>query len=101
MTPEEAIQVADEVLLAYAGNALTDIQRMILRESLAGKGYESMAGYTSQHIKNEGKKLWDLLSDALGEKVSKKNFKGTLEKRLNSGAMVPKPPKPLKYDVGY
>jgi hypothetical protein len=85
MPPEEAIQVADEALLAHAGNTLTDVQRMILCESLAGKGYESMEGYAPQHIKNEGKKLWDLLSDALGEKVSKTSFKGALEKRWKLG----------------
>jgi len=98
MTAEDAIQVADEVLLARARNPLTDIQRMILRESLAGKGYESMKGYTHQHIKNEGKKLWDLLSEVLGEKVTKTSFKGALEKRLKSGDMVLKPPMPSTYN---
>jgi tetratricopeptide (TPR) repeat protein len=92
MPPEESIQVADEVLLAHAGNPLTDIQRLILCESLAGKGYESMEGYAPQHIKNEGKKLWDLLSEALGEKVSKTSFKGALEKRWKLGKLIPKPP---------
>lgn len=92
MTPEEAIQVADEVLLAHAGNPLTDIQRMILRESLAGKGYESMEGYAPQHIKNEGMKLWDLLSKALGKKVSKISFRGALEKRWKLGKLIPTPP---------
>ena len=92
MTPEEAIQVADEVLLADVGSSLTDIQRMILRESLAGKRYESMEGYAPQHIKNEGKKLWDLLSEALGEKVSKTSFKGALEKRWKLEELIPKPP---------
>lgn len=92
MTPEDAIAVADRVLFAHAGNPLTDIQRLILCESLARKGYESMEGYTAQHIKNEGKKLWDLLSEALGEKVSKTSFKGALEQRLKSGDMVMKPP---------
>lgn len=98
MTPEEAIQIADEVLLAHAGNSLTDIQRMILRESLAGNGYEDMTGYTTQHIKNEGKKLWDLLSEALQEKVSKTNFKGALGKRLKSSKFVPKLPTSSKYN---
>ena len=98
MTPEDALQVADEVLRSHAGSPLTDIQRMILRESLAGKGYESMEGYTSQHIKNEGKKLWDLLSQALREKVSKTNFKGALEKRLRAGGIVPKQPIPSTYN---
>jgi tetratricopeptide (TPR) repeat protein len=92
MPPEEAIQVADEVLLAHAGNPLTDIQRLILCESLAGKGYEGMEGYAPQHIKNEGKKLWDLLSEALGEKVSKTSFRGLLEKRWKLGELIPKPP---------
>ena len=92
MTPEEAIQVTDEVLLAYAGKPLTDIQRLILRESLAGKGYERMEGYAPQHIKNQGKKLWDLLSKALGQKVSKTSFRGALEKRWKEGELIPKPP---------
>lgn len=98
MTPEEAIQIGDEVLVAHAGNRLTDIQRMILRESLAGKGYEQMVGYDVQHIKNEGSQLWKLLSEVLGERVSKKNFKGALEKRLKAGDIVPKPPLPSSYD---
>jgi tetratricopeptide (TPR) repeat protein len=98
MTPEEAIQVADEVLLTHFGKALTDIQRMILSESLAGKGYESMEGYSSQHIKNEGKILWDLLSEALKEPVRKKTFKGALEKRFKLGNVEPKAPQPSNYD---
>jgi tetratricopeptide (TPR) repeat protein len=92
MTPEEALQIADEALLSHAGSSLSDVQRLILRESLAGIGYEGMTGYAPQHIKNEGKKLWDLLSAALGKKVSKTSFKGALEKRLKIGDMVPKPP---------
>lgn len=92
MTPEEALKIADEVLHTSIGRPLTDIQRMILRESLVGKKYESMEGYTPQHIKNEGKALWDLLSKALNKKVSKTNFKGALEDRLKSGNVVPKPP---------
>jgi len=84
MLTEEAFQIADEAVVAKTGKALTDIQRMILRESLADKGYEHMQGYDHQHIKNEGSKLWSLLSDALNEKVSKKNFRGALEKRLKS-----------------
>jgi tetratricopeptide (TPR) repeat protein len=93
MTPEEAlINIADQVLRTSISSPLTDIQRMILRESLADKKYESMEGYAPQHIKNEGKRLWDLLSKALNTKVSKTNFKGALEERLKSGDIVLKPP---------
>jgi len=99
MTPEEALQVADEALFAHSDSSLMDIQRLILRESLAGKGYESIEGYTSQHVKNEGKKLWDVLSEALGEKVSKTNFKGALEKRWKSRGIVPKAPELTTYNL--
>jgi hypothetical protein len=93
MTPEEALKIADNALIAYVGNPLTDIQRMILSESLVGKGYGSMDGYETQHIKNEGSKLWRLLSNALEEKVSKTSFKGALEKRLQSSIVsVPSNP---------
>ena len=87
MTPEEALKIADNALIAHIGNPLTDIQRMILSESLVGKGYESMVGYETQHIKNEGSKLWRLLSNVLGEKVSKTSFKGALERRLQSSVV--------------
>ncbi|MBW4582000.1 MAG: ATP-binding protein [Tildeniella nuda ZEHNDER 1965/U140] len=99
MTPEEALGVADQVLYVHAGKRLTDIQRLILLESLAGKGYEEMQGYATQHIKNEGKELWAALSGALDEKVSKTNFRGALEKRLRSTQIVPKPPSLSAYDA--
>jgi len=98
MTPEGALKIADEALFASTGSRMTDAQRLILQESLAGKKYEQMEGYSPQHIRNEGKVLWDLLSEALGEKVSKPNFKGALEKRLKSGGIVPKPPMLSNYD---
>ncbi|NJR73548.1 MAG: hypothetical protein HC773_07380 [Scytonema sp. CRU_2_7] len=85
MTPEEALNVADEAVYAHTDRHLTDIQRMILRESLADTSYEDMQGYQIQHIKNEGSKLWRLLSEALGQKVSKTSFRAALEKRLKSG----------------
>lgn len=81
MSPEEdLLGVADEALIAHRGQGLTDPQRLILRESLANKGYEKMEGYAPQHLKNEGAGLFKILSEALGEKVSKSNFRGALEK---------------------
>jgi hypothetical protein len=100
MTPEEALKIADNALIVSTGNPLTDIQRMILSESLVGKGYESMIGYETQHIKNEGSKLWRLLSNALGEKVSKTSFKGALEKRLQSSVFPVSPDHSIQIDLG-
>ncbi|MBW4557959.1 MAG: hypothetical protein KME59_18895 [Trichormus sp. ATA11-4-KO1] len=81
MTPEEAIKVADDALYTKNGKHLTDIQKFILLESLLGKKYEEMQGYETQHIKNEGAKLWKTLSEALAERVSKTNFQTALERR--------------------
>jgi tetratricopeptide (TPR) repeat protein len=93
MPPEETLEAAtDEILRSHCGKPLTDIQRMILRESLVGKGYERMEGYATQHIKNEGTALWNLLSEALGEKVGKKNFKGALENWQKDREVAKTPP---------
>jgi tetratricopeptide (TPR) repeat protein len=92
MSPEEALEAANEILRAHCGKPLTDIQRMILRESLADKGYKDMKGYELQSIKNEGMELWQLLSKALDEKVSKTNFKGALEKWQKSRSVLKTPP---------
>jgi tetratricopeptide (TPR) repeat protein len=92
MPPEETLEAADEILRAHCGKPLTDIQRMILRESLADKGYKEMEGYELQSIKNEGMALWQLLSKALDEKVSKTNFKGSLEKWQKARAVLKTPP---------
>lgn len=81
MSPEEAIKVTDKALYAYTGKYLTDIQRFILSESLLNKRYEEMQGYETQHIKNVGAELWKLLSDALGERVGKSNFRAALIRR--------------------
>ncbi|MEM9218253.1 MAG: NB-ARC domain-containing protein [Cyanobacteria bacterium P01_F01_bin.150] len=82
MTSEDAIRIANSVLVANNNPPLTDIQCVILRESLAGKSYKEMQGYASQHLKNEGAQLWTLLSKALGEPVKKSNFQTALTKHL-------------------
>jgi hypothetical protein len=92
MPPDDALQIADEALFSHLGKRLTDVHRLILRESLLGKPYDNMEGYSRQHFKNEGRELWALLSKALDEKVSKTNFKGALEKRWMLGELAPTPP---------
>ena len=92
MTPEAAIQFVDEVLLSLNDKPLTDIQRMILRESLAGKSFDKMSGYSTSHTKTQGSILWALLTAALKEKIGKKSCKGVLEKRLRAGRIDPKQP---------
>ncbi|MFN6529609.1 leucine-rich repeat domain-containing protein [Nostoc sp. ChiSLP03a] len=80
MNLQEILNFADEVLYAHTGTHLTNVQQLILRESLVNKRYEEMQGYETQYLKNEGLRLWMSLSEALDEKVSKTTCRKVLEK---------------------
>lgn len=82
---EEAFQALDASVVAKKQRHLKDIEVAILRGSWQGKKYHEIArnyGYTTEYIKQDvGFKLWKLLSEILGEKVSKKNFQVAIEQR--------------------
>lgn len=84
MNVEEALEIADEALFATTGKHLTDVQKSIFEGSWKDQAYRVIAENCyreEQHVKNEGWKLWKLLSKALGEEVSKNNFKAAIERR--------------------
>lgn len=62
---------------------LTPLQTTVLREAWAGKTYAEIAlsaGYDAGHVKDVGAELWQMLSQALGEKVTKKNVQGVVQR---------------------
>jgi hypothetical protein len=64
---------------------LDSIQEFVLSQSWQGKTYSEIAkasGYGSDYIKEVGSELWQELSEALGEKVTKKNLYIVLRKLL-------------------
>ena len=75
---ESTIDYVNELIFEYLGEHLTDIQTYILREALRNKKYSEMSGYDLQYIKNEGAKLWKLLSTIFDEKLTKHNFQAAL-----------------------
>lgn len=81
---EEVFQVVDAAVVAKKQRHLKDVEVAILRESWQGKKYHEIAeayGYTAEYLKQDvGPKLWKLLSEVLGEKVSKTNFHAALER---------------------
>ncbi len=82
LTWVEAKQIANQLIYKKSEKYLSDIEVMVLQESWEGKTYEEMAensGYTTDYLnKDVGNKLWKKLSEALGEKVSKKNLREPL-----------------------
>ncbi|MBD2530846.1 AAA-like domain-containing protein [Nostoc flagelliforme FACHB-838] len=92
---ETAFKILDAAVLAQTQRHLKDIEVTILRNSWQGKKYGEIAqihGYTTEYLQHDvGPKLWQMLSAAFGEKVSKKNFQAALERqRLSGSAASPK-----------
>lgn len=87
MNFEDALEFANALVFAKSGNHLTDLQQALIEASWSWKrqSYDSIAetyGYSPTYLKHDvGPKLWKLLSEALGEKVSKKNFRSAIERR--------------------
>lgn len=83
MDAEHGLEVANRVVLAKARRRLSPVETAILSGSWQGETYEeiaSRANYAVSYLKRyAGPKLWQLLSDALGEEVSKTNFRASLE----------------------
>jgi hypothetical protein len=82
---EKLVEFAILLVATETGVSLNYIQKVLLRESLLEhkKSYEQIAEenkYSESYIKfSVAPKLWQLLSQAMGEKVNKKNFQGLLE----------------------
>jgi WD40 repeat protein len=84
MTSEPLLAIADEVLFQRFGKHLSDVETAILVGAIADQTYEQIAdrsGYSVSYVKRDvGPKLWRFLSEALGETISKTNFRAALER---------------------
>ena len=89
-TWEKAKRTAEKLIFRRIGRHLSDIEAVILQGAWNDRTYDEIAdaeGYTSSYLsKDVGHKLWANLSTALGEKVSKKNFKIALEREWRKEA---------------
>lgn len=85
MDVEKGLEVANAIVVAKIKRRLSPVETAILSGSWQGQTYEEIASrenYAASYLKRyAGPKLWQLLSDALGEVVSKTNFRASLEHR--------------------
>ncbi len=84
MNFEDVLTSLDEVLKQ---KSLSDIQELVFCQTWQGKTYAEIAeeaSYDSDYIKYVGYQLWQTLSEAFGEKVSKSNFKTVLRRNAQS-----------------
>jgi len=81
---EEALAILDRALQP---NGLTNVQELVFRRAWQGQTYSEIAqsyGYDADYVKDVGSKLWQLLSDTFGEKVTKSNFQSVLRRRVST-----------------
>lgn len=74
MNTERVLEFLERVLLP---KRLNTIEQLVLKQSLLGQRYSEIArdaGYCSNYIKEVGSHLWQNLSEALGQRVTKKNL---------------------------
>lgn len=85
MNVEQGLEVADEAVFVKAGRRLTPVERSILQGAWQRQTYDQIAeahNYAASYLKFDvGPKLWQLLSDALGEPVSKTTVQPALERK--------------------
>jgi hypothetical protein len=80
MILEEALLIVEQ---AVEPKQLNKIQKLILQHSWQGYSYSEIAkatGYDYGYIKDAGSKLWQMLSNSLGEKVNKQNCQVVLKR---------------------
>jgi hypothetical protein len=92
MDIEEVLEFADRLVFAMAGKHLDSLQKAILRGAWEGQKYREIAEAhhrSEVYVKEVGFKLWQLLSDILGEAVNKGNFRSALERRWRFSHFLP------------
>lgn len=80
MTLEEALELVEKAL---DKGCLNKVQELVFRESWQGQSYEDIAiasSYDPGYVKDVGSKLWQSLSLALGEKVTKHSVQKVLKR---------------------
>jgi WD40 repeat protein len=80
MTPDEALVLLDSVL---SGKCLSNMQELVFRHAWEDLSYVEIAekhDYDSEYIKQIGSQVWQLLSQELGQKVTKSNFRAVLQR---------------------
>jgi len=80
----KAIEIANQAVLSKFSRNLSDIEIIVLKGAWERYEYDQIAArhqYTTSYISQDvAPKLWNLLTNALGERVRKSNFKEALKR---------------------
>ena len=80
---QSLISTVDELIFSHTGKHLDDLQQAVLEGTFDHQKYAEIAKKnhrSEKYIKDLAGKLWQTISVALGEEVSKSNIKSTLRR---------------------
>lgn len=101
---ERIVAAANAAVFKQADRYLSDVETTILLGAIANQTYEQIAAssnYSINYLKRDtGPKLWRLLSEALGEKISKTNFQVALSRYSVEVQTQPQPSPSAHCDWG-
>jgi NACHT domain len=84
MELKEVLRFADDKVFSKTGKHLDDLQEAILKEVLQGRKYATKIAQdrdcSEGYVRVAASELWKILSDVLGEDVSKVNVRAILER---------------------
>ncbi|MEI2579210.1 formylglycine-generating enzyme family protein [Scytonema sp. PRP1] len=81
ISTDSPLEMVNEEILTKTGKHLNDAEQLVLQGTLANQTYEQIAAsadYSVPDLKNVGIKLWKVLSEVFGEKVTKRNLQSVL-----------------------
>jgi energy-coupling factor transporter ATP-binding protein EcfA2 len=90
MNLEEILKMADEIVFEKTGQHLTDLQAAVLEGTLQRETYKRIAkdfDCSESRVREIGSELWRILSEELGEKISKSNIRSAMERFQNSNIL--------------
>ncbi|WP_377474298.1 MAG: AAA family ATPase [Microcoleus anatoxicus] len=87
MDVKELSKSTDDQVFAKTGQHLDSLQKSILESVLQHQNFQKIAvnnGYSYNHVKKEGAKLWKLLSEVFQEDIKQGNVRSILENKASS-----------------
>lgn len=83
MNLKEVLKLADEIVFTKTGQHLNDLQEAVLRGTLQRDKYKEIAkdfDCSESRVREVGAELWRILSEELGEQISKSNFRSAMQR---------------------
>jgi len=87
MGAEEGLILVNQLVFQTTGDYLSDLKQAIFRRAWDGETYGAIAAaldYDDTYIRDQGAALFGLLSNVLGGKVTKSNFRSAVEQYRQS-----------------